>query len=121
MARQESRCCLSYNLVSDPDPMPCTAREADSPIEAKKLYHIIRTPTWVPPPRLLAWKMMGKTDDMLRGIELDGKGNFSQLTIERFKADPEFYRRFVKGVEAEVNSTLSLVSRPPLDAIPWGC
>ena len=82
-------------------------------IDAKKLYHIVRTPTWVIPPRIQAWKMLGQASEALGSIELDEKENFSHATIERFKSDPEFYRRFVKGIEKEVNNVFPVVSTPP--------
>ncbi|KAK3336560.1 hypothetical protein B0T19DRAFT_437312 [Cercophora scortea] len=77
--------------------------------EAKKIYHIIRTPTWITPPRLLAWKLMGQASEVLDKIQLDEEENFSQDTIEKFKSDPNFYRAFVKGIEVELNKTLSVV------------
>lgn len=76
--------------------------------DAKKLYHIIRTPTWVVPPRIQAWKVMGKAD-ILNKIGLDENENFSAETIEKFSSDPSFYRAFVKGIEAEVNNTFPIV------------
>ncbi|KAB5580483.1 hypothetical protein GE09DRAFT_1212933 [Coniochaeta sp. 2T2.1] len=72
------------------------------------LYHIVRTPTWVTPPRRQAMLMMGK-GDILSDIEFDDKENFSAATIARFKSDPEFYRRFVKGMEREVNSNFPVI------------
>lgn len=74
-----------------------------------KLYHIVRTPTWVIPPRRQAMLVMGNAKDILSEIELDEKENFSEATIARFRSDPEFYRRFVKGIEREVNNGFPMI------------
>ncbi|KAH8910728.1 FAD/NAD(P)-binding domain-containing protein [Coniochaeta sp. PMI_546] len=75
----------------------------------EKLYHIVRTPTWVIPPRRQAMLVMGNAKDILSEIKLDEKENFSEETIARFKSDPEFYQRFVKGIEREVNNSFSVI------------
>ena len=74
------------------------------------MYHIFRTPTWVLPPRIQAWKVMGQAGQILSKIQMDAEENFSPETIEKFHADPEFYREFVKKVEAEVNNSFPIVS-----------
>lgn len=88
--------------------------------KAEKLYHLFRTPTWVLPPRIMAWKMMGQNKELLEilgEIGIDAQENFSQETIERFKSDPEFYGRFVKAVEKEVNNAFPMVlAGSPLQA-----
>ncbi|KAK0655773.1 hypothetical protein B0T16DRAFT_424483 [Cercophora newfieldiana] len=76
---------------------------------AKKLYHVVRTPTWVPPPRIQSWKLMGQAEEILSKIQLDAQENFSQETIEKFKSDPEFYRTYVKEIEALVNNSFPIV------------
>ncbi|KAL2135631.1 hypothetical protein VTI74DRAFT_7581 [Chaetomium olivicolor] len=76
---------------------------------AEKLYHIFRTPTWVLPPRIQVWKQLNRAGDILNQIEMDENENFSQETIERFQADPEFYRQFVKKVERDVNNMFPIV------------
>ncbi|KAK4170201.1 hypothetical protein QBC43DRAFT_1770 [Cladorrhinum sp. PSN259] len=76
---------------------------------AEKIYHIIRTPTWVLPPRIQAWKAMGQASDLLSKIQLDDEENFSQETIEKFKSDPDFYHDFVKKLEVEVNTGFPVV------------
>ncbi|KAK5663433.1 hypothetical protein OQA88_3862 [Cercophora sp. LCS_1] len=76
---------------------------------AKKLYHIVRTPTWVPPPRIQSWKIMGQAEEALSKIQIDSYENFSQETIDKFKTDPETYRAFVKGIEKEVNNGFPIV------------
>jgi cation diffusion facilitator CzcD-associated flavoprotein CzcO len=79
----------------------------------EKLYHIVRTPTWVIPPRRQTWLMMGNAKELLSEVEVDEKENFSEATISRFKSDADFYRRFVKGIEREVNNAFPVVSARP--------
>ncbi|KAK4128613.1 FAD/NAD(P)-binding domain-containing protein [Parathielavia appendiculata] len=76
---------------------------------AEKLYHVFRTPTWVLPPRIQAWKVMGQAGQILSQIQMDAQENFSQETIERFQSDPDFYRAFVKKIEVEVNNAFPVV------------
>ena len=38
---------------------------------AKKLFHLVRTPTWIIPPRIQAWKAMGQAHESLSKVELD--------------------------------------------------
>ncbi|KAK4239689.1 hypothetical protein C8A03DRAFT_13914 [Achaetomium macrosporum] len=84
---------------------------------AHKLYHIFRTPTWVVPPRIQAWKIMGQAGEILSKIQLDLHENFSQETIEKFKSEPDFYREFVKKIEAEVNNAFPIVlTQSPVQA-----
>lgn len=40
---------------------------------------------------------------------MDANDNFTEEQIEEFKADPEFYMKFVKAVENEVNSRFKMV------------
>ncbi|KAI2780749.1 FAD/NAD(P)-binding domain-containing protein [Daldinia loculata] len=76
----------------------------------KKLYHFVRTPTWIIPPRILSMKVMGgPAKDILGEIELDEKENFTQRQIERFKSDPAFYRKFIKTIEKDSNGAFALV------------
>lgn len=84
---------------------------------AEKVYHLFRTPTWVLPPRIQAWKVMGQAGDILSKIDMDPLENFSPETIEKFESDPEFYREFVKKVEAEVNNAFPIVlAKSPIQA-----
>ncbi|KAK4105331.1 FAD/NAD(P)-binding domain-containing protein [Parathielavia hyrcaniae] len=76
---------------------------------AEKLYHVFRTPTWVLPPRIQMWKVMGQAGEILSKIQMDAQENFSQETIDRLQSDPEFYREFVKKVEMEVNNAFPVV------------
>ncbi|GAB1310989.1 Sterigmatocystin biosynthesis monooxygenase stcW [Madurella fahalii] len=85
---------------------------------AEKLYHIFRTPTWVLPPRIQAWKAMGQAEEILSKIQMDPNENFSQETLEKFKSDSEFYREFVKKIEVEVNNAFPIVlANSPIQAI----
>ncbi|KAI0117329.1 FAD/NAD(P)-binding domain-containing protein [Daldinia grandis] len=78
--------------------------------DVKKLYHFVRTPTWVIPPRIMSMKVMGgPAKDILGEIELDEKENFTQQQIERFKSDPAFYRKFIKTIEKDSNGAFALV------------
>jgi len=53
---------------------------------------------------------MGQAGEILSKIQMDAEENFSPETIEKFQSDPEFYREFVKKVEAEVNNAFPVVS-----------
>ncbi len=55
---------------------------------------------------------MGGAAEVLKETELDGSENFTPAQIEKFKSDPELYRRFVKAIEKEVNNVFPIVSRP---------
>jgi hypothetical protein len=78
---------------------------------AEKLYHFVRTPTWVTPPRIMSIKMLGSpAKDMLSQIEIDNQENFSASQIERFKSDPQFYKTFVKAIERDINGAFPMVS-----------
>ena len=59
-------------------------------------------------------RIMGNAAAILDQLELDDKENFSQVTIDRFKSDPEFYKMFVKGIEKEVNNAFPMVCEPPV-------
>ncbi|KAI1368655.1 hypothetical protein F5Y08DRAFT_335549 [Xylaria arbuscula] len=78
--------------------------------DVKKLYHFIRTPTWILPPRILAMMMMDSpAKSVLSQLDLDKKENFSEAQIEKFKNDPEFYKRFVKTIERDINGAFPLL------------
>lgn len=47
---------------------------------------------------------------MLKEISLDAKENFTPEQIQRFEDDPEFYRRFVKGIEKDTSGNFRVVS-----------
>lgn len=46
---------------------------------------------------------------VLGEVEMDDKENFSQAQIEKFKSQPELYKRFVKTVEKDINGTFPIV------------
>ncbi|KAI8948942.1 hypothetical protein F4801DRAFT_580981 [Xylaria longipes] len=76
----------------------------------KKLYHFVRTPTWILPPRILAMMMMDSPAKSILGqLELDKKENFSAAQIEKFKNDSEFYKKFVKTIERDLNGAFALL------------
>ncbi|KAI0148121.1 FAD/NAD(P)-binding domain-containing protein [Hypoxylon sp. NC0597] len=78
--------------------------------DVKKLYHFVRTPTWIIPPRIASMMMMGgPAKDILTQIELDEKENFTKKQVERFKTDPAFYRKFIKTIEQDSNGAFALV------------
>ncbi|KAF9879820.1 phenylacetone monooxygenase [Colletotrichum karsti] len=68
----------------------------------EKLYHIIRTPTLIIPPRVTTMKM-GPSAPLLQQIEMDNEERFSAAQIERFKSDPVFYEKFAKTLETDSN------------------
>ncbi|EPE08161.1 phenylacetone monooxygenase [Ophiostoma piceae UAMH 11346] len=74
----------------------------------KKLVHVIRTPTWIVPPRVKIFAM-GAAGAVLRDVELDKDENFTPEQIKRFQNDPAFYRTFVKTIEKEVNNTFPIL------------
>lgn len=43
-------------------------------------------------------------------IELNEREEFTPSQIEKFKADPEFYLKFIKAIEVEVNGNFPIVS-----------
>ncbi|KAL3460223.1 FAD/NAD(P)-binding domain-containing protein [Aspergillus heterothallicus] len=75
--------------------------------DVKHLVHFVREPTWVVPSRLqlLAQSAGG---GVLNEVSMDENSNFTDGQIERFKADPAFYKRFVKAVEEVVNGNFPL-------------
>ncbi|KAI0874121.1 hypothetical protein GGS24DRAFT_490247 [Hypoxylon argillaceum] len=76
----------------------------------KKLYHFIRTPTWILPPRILTMMMMDTpAKSVLSQLELDKKENFSAAQIEKFKSDPDLYKKFVKNIELDLNSAFAVL------------
>lgn len=63
--------------------------------------------------------MGGPAKEILKEIEMDEKENFTPAQIERFKNDPEFYRRFVKAVEQDIAGTFAVVSNWRLENFLW--
>lgn len=76
--------------------------------QVKKLVHVVRTPTWIIPPRVQIFSM-GPAADVLREVEIDDDENFTPEQIQRFQADPALYRTFVKTIEKEVNNAFPIV------------
>jgi cation diffusion facilitator CzcD-associated flavoprotein CzcO len=70
--------------------------------DVKKLYHIIRSPTAILPPRLATMKA-GAFAPLLEKIELDAQENFTPEQIARFKSDPAFYETFTSALELDSN------------------
>ncbi|KAH8675791.1 hypothetical protein BX600DRAFT_432344 [Xylariales sp. PMI_506] len=78
--------------------------------DVKKLYHLFRNPTWIVPPRVMTMKIMGgPAKDIFSQIEMDEKENFTAAQIEKFKSDPQFYKKFVKIVEKDISSAFPVV------------
>lgn len=46
---------------------------------------------------------------ILSQLELDKEENFSAAQIEKFKNDSEFYKKFVKTIELDLNGAFSIV------------
>ncbi|OBT40826.1 hypothetical protein VE00_08596 [Pseudogymnoascus sp. WSF 3629] len=68
----------------------------------KELVHVIRSPTWIAPPqteRLLK----GNSAEIIQSIKMDGD-KFTTEQKDRFKADNDYYRGFIKAVEEQVNA-----------------
>jgi len=80
---------------------------------ARELFHFIRGPTWIVPSRVQVLSA-SKAKHVMEQIELDDDERFTPAQIEKFKSDPEFYKKFVKAIEEQVNSNFFIVSRPLL-------
>lgn len=80
----------------------------------KKLYHTIRTPTWIIPPRVATMKM-GAAAPVINQVEMDAHENFTPAQIQRFKDDPAFYDVFIRtlDLDSNVKFALSLVEGSP--------
>ena len=52
---------------------------------------------------------MGKTAEIMGQLELTETGDFTPSQVERFKSDPEFYKKFVKLIEQDVNGNFPIV------------
>ncbi|KAK7952393.1 flavin-binding protein monooxygenase [Apiospora aurea] len=79
--------------------------------DVKKLYHCVRTPTWIIPPRIMTMKVLGGPvmKSVLGEVDMDDKENFSQAQIEKFRSQPELYKRFVKAVEKDINGAFPII------------
>lgn len=81
---------------------------ANTSVGAKQLVHFIREATWIVPPRIQSLAM-SQASGILEQIELNEHEKFTPAQIERFKANPELYRTFVKAIENQVNNNFSIV------------
>ncbi|KAL5621545.1 hypothetical protein BROUX41_006445 [Berkeleyomyces rouxiae] len=81
---------------------------------AELLHHVIRTPTWILPPRVAMMKM-GSMMEIIRGIEMDSEDNFSEAQIARFKEDSDLYDRLAQALEddMQVKFAISLIEDSP--------
>uniref|UniRef100_A0A8H7K2J8 FAD/NAD(P)-binding domain-containing protein n=1 Tax=Bionectria ochroleuca TaxID=29856 RepID=A0A8H7K2J8_BIOOC len=75
---------------------------------AAQVVHFIQEPTWIVPPRV-ASLAQGRAADTMSQIELNEREQFTPSQIEKFKADPEFYWKFIKAIEVEVNGNFPIV------------
>ncbi|RSL49542.1 hypothetical protein CEP54_012383 [Fusarium duplospermum] len=71
------------------------------------LVHFVREPTWVVPSRLQLLAQ-GAGGGVLDEVDLKENADFTEAQIERFKSDPEFYKKCVKAVEQVVNGNFPL-------------
>jgi hypothetical protein len=78
--------------------------------DVKELVHFVREPTWVVPSRLDLLLQSGG-NGILSDVGLEENADFTEAQIDRFKSDPEFYKKFVKDVEEIVNGNFPLVSK----------
>ncbi|KAG5655129.1 hypothetical protein KAF25_001902 [Fusarium avenaceum] len=79
-----------------------------SKASAKEVVHFIQEPTWIVPPRIeiLAQSQAG---EMMRQIELNERNEFTPNQIEQFKSDPDFYLKFIKTIEEQVNGNFPVI------------
>ncbi|KKA26713.1 hypothetical protein TD95_004739 [Thielaviopsis punctulata] len=102
------RVALIGNGASGVQIMPWLAANAAS------LHHIIRSPTWILPPRVAMMKM-GALAPVISKIELDAQDNFSKAQIQRFKTDQALYDGFSAALENDMNFkfAISLIENSP--------
>lgn len=81
---------------------------ANNSVGAKQVVHFIKEATWIVPPRMQSLAM-SRAGGILEQIDLDEHERFTPAQIERFKADPELYRTFVKAIEEQVNNNFPIV------------
>ncbi|PSR97543.1 hypothetical protein BD289DRAFT_458937 [Coniella lustricola] len=75
--------------------------------DVKKLCHIVRTPTWIPPPWRQAQVMAGR-GQMIKQVAVDDKENFTSEQIQKFLNDEDFYQNFVKSMEKDTASNFGM-------------
>lgn len=84
-------------------PLPFDANILMKGSAVKKLVHILRSPTWISPPHTQVMAA-SPAAPFLSTIQFDAQGRFTESQMEEFKTDPQKYGKFVKVVEAIVNS-----------------
>jgi hypothetical protein len=76
--------------------------------DVKELIHFIRSPTWITPTQQQSLAT-SKAATIVAEVEMD-IDKFTPHQIEKFKSNPEYYLRFVKAVEEQVNSKFPIAS-----------
>lgn len=79
---------------------------ANTAADVKKLYHPIRTPTWILPPRAETMKR-SPAASFFNEIGMDAQENFTSDQIQRFKDDQAFYEKVMHMLDSE--STIKFV------------
>jgi cation diffusion facilitator CzcD-associated flavoprotein CzcO len=64
------------------------------------MYHIIRTPTWILPPRVASLRQ-GPAGPLMSQIELDANDNFTPAQIARFESDPSLCAAFEAALDSD--------------------
>ncbi|KAL2885404.1 phenylacetone monooxygenase [Ceratocystis lukuohia] len=102
------RVALIGNGASGVQVLPWLAENAAS------LHHVIRSPTWILPPRVAMMKM-GPMAEIIGKIELDDEDNFTAAQIARFKEDTDLYNRLTQAMEDDmhVKFAISLIEDSP--------
>jgi hypothetical protein len=78
--------------------------------DVTQLVHFVRSPLWVmPPPQQLLFAM--ESEAILKDIKMDGD-KYTPEQIGKFTSDPEYYLKFIKIVEEQINNRFPTV-RPP--------
>lgn len=58
--------------------------------------------------------LKGNSAEIIQSIKMDGD-KFTTEQKDRFKADNDYYRGFIKAVEEQVNARFKAVSIPHMD------
>ncbi|EPE35396.1 FAD/NAD(P)-binding protein [Glarea lozoyensis ATCC 20868] len=70
--------------------------------DVKELVHFVRSPLWVtPPPQQMLFAM--KSESILEDIKMEGD-KYTPEQIEKFASDPEYYLKYMKIVEEQINN-----------------
>ncbi|CAG8984286.1 hypothetical protein HYALB_00010711 [Hymenoscyphus albidus] len=73
--------------------------------DVKQLFQFLRSPLWVVPPQQ---QMLSQSVNILKEVKMDGD-KFTPEQIEKFTSYPEYYLRFVKAVEEEINGKFPML------------